>query len=298
MDQLKFESLSEEIWEEITRKLWDLSITNNIKQLKVLRMIKDFSSLENLLKLKEVIPNTVIVFDFKYEKTDSRDRSWKFKMNRKAVTCVFKGSEWNFGQIKNWDVDFWYFSDIKLTKNSSYVVFKINRFFWSNLVIKERSWVDDWRNPFIEELKKNTQTNDDFFIITDLNNLIIHSPLGKIKNYSSILNYFKHIIIRISLYDLRNKKSIEKINNLPKQYHYELKAYYEKGTKYDSLDLIDSRFENLSMKYFGYPYEIKIKRPKSTSNELVSELAITTINRINRQMIKTDSEFLKQFLYD
>ena len=122
--------------------------------------------------------------------------------------------------------------------------------------------------------------------------------MNKIEHYSPILKYFKHIIIRISLIDLRNKKSIEKINNLPKQHHYELRILYEKNTEYDLLNLIDQRFENLSIWYPRYPYEIKIKRLNSTSNELASKWNITAINKINRQTIKTDSEYLKQFLYE
>ena len=296
MNLYKFKSLTEEASEEITRKIWDLSTTKIIKQLKISRMINNFSSFENLLKLKEVIPNTAIVFNFEYDKNESQDPSWEFEMNGKEVTYVFKGREWNFEKIDNWVDDYyWYFSDIKRIKNSSYVVLKMNLFFWSNLAIKERSWVDDWRKLVIDELKKNTETNDDLFIIADLNNIAINLSLSKIEEYYSILKYFKHIIIWILLSDLRNKKLIKKINSLPMQYYYELITNYYKDTKYDFLNLIDPRFENLSIRYLLYPYEIKIKRPKSTSNEPVSKWSITTINRINRQMIKTDSEYLKQF---
>ena len=126
----------------------------------------------------------------------------------------------------------------------------------------------------------------------------MHFSLYRIEKYSSKLKYFKNIIIWIQLFDLRNKKPIENINNLPKQYHYELRIWYEKNAEYDLLNLIDSRFENLSIRYLGYPYEIKIKRPNRTSNELISKLSITAINKMNRQMIKTDSEYLKQFLYE
>ena len=299
MDQFEFQSLTEEKLEEITRKMWDLSTTKNIKQLKVSKMIDDFSSFENLLKLKKAIPNTVIVFDFRYEKTKYLYPSWRFQMNLKAITCVFKGSEWNFEQIGDWvDYHIWFFSDIKPIENSSYTILKINRFVWSNLVLKERSWVDDWIKFYIDELKKDTETNDDFFIIANLNNLEIHLWLNKIEKYTSIFKYFKHIIIWIWLSDLRNKESISKINNLPKQYHYELRTEYdEKDAKYDSLNLIDPRFENLSIEYFGYPYEIKINRSNSTSNELVSKWSITAINRMNRQMIKTDSEYLERLLF-
>ena len=299
MDQSKFESLTEETSEEITRKIWDLSITKIIKQLKVSNMIKDFSSFENLLKLKEAIPNIVIVFDFKYEKTKSQNPSWRFKMNSKAVTCVFKGREWNFEQISNWDVkyDLWSFFDIKQIENSSYAFLKMNEFIWKNLVIKERSWVDDWRKPNIDELKKNTETNDDLFIIADLNNLGINLYFNKIEKYSSIFKYFQHIIIWIWLSDLKNKESINKINNLPKQHHYDLRTYYNKDTKYDFLNLIDPRFENISLEYPGYPYEIKIKRSNTTLNKLASKWSITTTNQMNRQMIKTDSEYLRKLLF-
>ena len=294
MDPDKFESLTEETSEEITRKIWDLSTTKRIKQLTVSKMINNFSSFENLLKLKEVIPNTEIVFDFKYNKTEYLYPSWRFKKNSKDVTCVFKGREWNFEQINNWDTSHdWTFSDIKPIENSSYAVLKTNWLYWRNLVIKERSWVDDWRKPYIDELKKSTETNDDIFIIADLNNLEIHLYISEINKHSSILKYFKHIIIWIWFSELKNKKSIEKINNLPKQHHYELRAYSEKDTKYDSLKLIDPRFENLSIEYVWYPYEIKIKRSNSTPNEQVSKWGITTINRMNRQMIKTDSEYLR-----
>ena len=110
--------------------MWELSTTKNIKQLKVLKMISNFSSFENLLKLKEAIPNTVIVFDFEYEKTKYENPYRKFKMNTKAVTLVFKGREWNFEQIDNWDVDYyWAFSDIKPIKNSSYSILKMNWFY-------------------------------------------------------------------------------------------------------------------------------------------------------------------------
>ena len=299
MDQSKFESLTEETSEEITRKIWDLSITKIIKQLKVSNMIKDFSSFENLLKLKEAIPNIVIVFDFKYEKTKSQNPSWRFIMNSKAVTCVFKGREWNFEQISNWDVkyDLWSFFDIKQIENSSYAFLKMNWFEWRNLVIKERSWVDDWIKSCIDELKKNTETNDDLFIIADLNNLAIYLHFSDINKYSSILKYFKHIIISIWLFELWNKTIIEEINNLPKQHQFDLRWYYYKDTKYDFLNLIDPRFENLSIRYSGYPYEIKIKRPKSKSNEPISKWSIVTINRMNRQMIKTDSEYLRKLLF-
>ena len=295
MDQFKFDSLTEEISEEITRKIWDLSTSKNIKQLKASRMIDDFSSFENLLKLKEAILNTVIVFDFKYIKTKFEYPSWYFKMNRKAVTCVFKGSELDFEQIDNWDDNYyWYFSDIIPIENSSYAILKMNKFIWYNLVIKERSWVDDRRKPYIDELKMNTEINGDLFIIADLNNITIYLHFSDINKYSSILKYFKHIIIWIRLSELRDKESIEKINNLPKQYHYELRWYYVKDTKYDFFNLIDQRFENLSIRYLWYSYEIKIKRSNSTSNELISKLSITTINLMNRQMIKTDSEYLKE----
>ena len=298
MDQSKFESLTEETSEEITRKIWDLSTTKNIKQLKVSRMINDFSSFENLLKLNEANPNVVIAFDFKYKETKSQNPSLYIEMNWKEVTCVFKGSEWNFEQIDNWVVDYyWNFSGIKQIKNSSYAILNLNEFIWKNLVIKERSWVDDWRKPYIDELKKNTETNDDLFIIADLNNLTIYMLLSEIEDYSPIFKYFKHIIIRIALYDLKSKESIKKINNLPKQHHYEVRAcYYKKGAKYDFLNLIDSRFENVSIEYLRYPYEIKIKRSNSTSDKRVSKWSITTINEMNRQMIKTDYEYLKQFL--
>ena len=120
----------------------------------------------------------------------------------------------------------------------------------------------------------------------------------EIEKYSPILKYFKHIIISIWLYELRDKESIEKINNLPKQHHYEVRAYYyKKDAKYDSLNLIDPRFEDLSIRYQEYPYQIKLKRLNSKSNELVSKLSITTISRMNRQMIKTDSEYLKELLF-
>ena len=299
MDQSKFESLAEETSEEITRKIWDLSITKNIKQLKVSNMIKDFSSFENLLKLKEMIPNIKILFDFKYEKTKSQNPSWRFIMNSKAVTCVFKGREWNFEQIRNWDVkyDLWSFFDIKQIENSSYAFLKMNEFIWKNLVIKERSWVDDWRKPNIDELKKNTETNDDLFIIADLNNLSMHFHFDRINYYSPILKYFKHIIKWIWLFELKNKESIENINNLPKQHHYDLRTYYNKDTKYDFLNLIDPRFENISLEYPGYPYEIKIKRSNTTLNKLASKWGITTTNQMNRQMIKTDSEYLRKLLF-
>ena len=299
INQLKFESLTEETSEEIIRKIWDLSITKIIKQLKVSNMIKDFSSFENLLKLKEVNPNIVIVFDFKYEETKSQNPSWRFIMNSKAVTCVLKGREWNFEQIRNWDVkyDLWSFFDIKQIENSSYAFLKMNWFEWRNLVIKERSWVDDWIKSCIDELKKNTETNDDLFIIADLNNLAIYLHFSDINKYSSILKYFKHIIISIWLFELWNKTIIEEINNLPKQHQFDLRWYYYKDTKYDFLNLIDPRFENLSIRYSGYPYEIKIKRPKSKSNEPISKWSIVTINRMNRQMIKTDSEYLRKLLF-
>ena len=236
-------SLTEERWDEITRKIWDISTTKIIKQLKVLKMIEDFSSLGNLLKLKKAILNIEIVFDFKYEKTKYLSPSLNFQMNTKSVSFVFKGREWNFEQIINWKGSYiWYFSDVKPIDKSSYAVLKMNGFIWSNLVIKERSWADDWRKPYIEELKKNTKTNDDLFIIADLNNLeisIFH--LSDIEYYSSIFKYFKHIIIFILPIYLENKKFIENINNLPNQYYYELRACYEKGAKYDSLNLIDSR---------------------------------------------------------
>ena len=295
MYQFKFKSLTEVISEEITRKIWDLSITKIIKRLKVLKMINNFSSFENLLKLKEVIPNTVIVFDFKYEKNKYVHPFWRFEMNSKAVSCVFKGREWNLEQIDNWDNGYLIFSDIKPIENSNYAILKMDGFVWSNLVINEGSWVGDWRKPYIDELKKNTETNDDLFIIVNLNNLEIGLPLSDIEYYSSILKYFKHIIIFLS--ELRNKKSIEKINNLPMQYHYELRAYSEKYTKYDFLNLIDPRFENLSIEYIEYPYEIKINKTNSTPNEKVSKWSITTINRMNRQMVKTDSEYLKELLF-
>ena len=293
--QSKFESLTEETSEEITRKILDLSTTKTIKQLKVTKMIKDFSSFENLLKLKEAIQNTVIVFDFKYKRNQYMYPSWRFEMKSKAVTWVFKGIEWNFEQIDNWVVGYWLFSDIKPIENSNYAILKINWFAWNNLVIKERSWVDNWRKLYIDELKKNTETNDDLFIIADLNNLEIGLSLSDIEYYSSILKYFKHIIIFLS--ELRDKKLIETINNLSKQHHYELRAYYYKDTKYDLLNLIDPRFENISIKYFGYPYEIKINIPNSASNELVSKWSITMINRMNRQMIKIDSENLIKLLF-
>ena len=278
--------------------MWDLSTTKNIKQLKVSRMINNFSSFENLLKLKEVIPDTEIVFDFRYKSDNFINPSWNFQMNTKAVTCVFKGREWNFEQINNEDNDYiWNFTDIKQIENSSYAILKMDKFIWSNLVIKERSWVDDWRKPYIDELKKNTETNDDLFIIVYLNNLAIYLYLSEINLNSSILKYFKHIMIWISPFDLRSKKLIEKINNLQKQYHYELRSHYFKRVKYDFLNLIDTRFENLSIKYPEYPYEIKIKRSNSTLNELASKWSITVINRMNRQMIKTDSKYLKELLF-
>ena len=301
IDPFKFESLTEETSEEITRKILDLSTTKYIKQLKVSNMIKDFSCYENLLKLKEVIPNTVIVFDFKYNQTESQNPSWYIEISGKTVTCVYKGSELDFEQIDKWgDDNIWSFNDIKQIENSCYAILKMNEFIWYNLVIKERSWIDDWRRPYIDELKKSTETNDDLFIIADLNNLILPFWLNKIEYYSPIFKYFKHIIIRISLYDLRKKKLVDKINNLPKQYHYEVRSYYYKGVKYDFLNLIGLRFENLSIKYIGYPYEIKIKRSKrsnSTPNEQVSKWGITAINKMNRQMIKTDSKYLKELLF-
>ena len=295
MDQFKFISLTEETSEEITRKILDLSRTKNIKQLTVSRMINNFSSFENLLKLKEAIPNTEIAFDFKYDGTESKDLSWKFIMIKKAVICVFKGRELDFEQNGKWHYDYWYFSDIKPIENSNYAILKINRFAWNNLVIKERSWVDDWRKPYINELKKNTETNDDLFIIENLNNLEISLWLSDIEYYSSILKYFKHIII--FLFELKDKKLIETINNLPKQHRYELRAYYVKDYKYDFLNLIDQRFENLSIRYQGFLYEIKIKRPKSTPNEQVSKWSITTINIMNRRMTKTDSEYFIKLLF-
>ena len=112
--------------------------------------------------------------------------------------------------------------------------------------------------------------------------------LSDIKYYSPILKYFKHIRIWKSPFDLRSKKLIEKINNLPKQHHYELRTDYFKYSKYGFLNLINPRIENLSIEYEGYPYEIKIKRSNSTSNKLVSKWSITTINEMNRRMIKTD----------
>ena len=298
MDQFKFKSLTEETSEEITRKIWDLSTTKNIKQLKVTRMINNFSSFENLLKLKKAIPNTETVFDFKYGDSTFQNPYCKFEINTREVTCVFKGREWNFEQIDNWVVGYyWCFSDIKPIENSSYAILKMKRFAWSNLVIKERSWIDDWRKSYIDELKKNSETNDDLFIIADLNNIAINLSLSEIEKYSSILKYFKHIIILMLLSELRSKESIKKIKNLPKQHHYELRTDYEKGAKYDLLNLIDPRFENLSIRYLGYPYEVKIKRSNSTSNGLVSKLSITAINRMNKQMIKTDSENLKELLF-
>ena len=222
-------------------------------------------------------------------------------MNSKAVTWVFKGREWNFEQIDNWVVDYyyyyWYFSDIKLIKNCSYAILKMNWFDWRNLVIKESNWVDDWRKPYIDKLKKNTETNDDLFIIADLNNIAIYLHLRWIEHNSSFLKYFKHIIIWIRPSELRNKELIERINNLSKQYHYELRTEYYRYSKYDFLNLIDARFKNLSINYRGYPYEIKINKTNSTSNELVSKWSITAINRMKRQMIKTDSEYLIKLLF-
>ena len=215
MDIFKFKSLTEETSEEITRKIWELSTKKIIKQLKVSRMIDDFSSFENLLKLKEAISNTKIVFDFKYERNQYMNPSWRFEMNSKAVTCVFKGGERNFEQIGDWVDDYFLFSNIKPIENSSYAILKMNGFIWSNLVLKERSWVDDWIKSYIEELKKNTETNDDLFIIADQNNLAIDLDLSNIEEYYLILKYFKHIIISIWLYDLKYKQSIKKINNLP-----------------------------------------------------------------------------------
>ena len=278
--------------------MWELSTTKNIKQLKVLKMISNFSSFENLLKLKEVIPNTEIVFDFEYIKTKYEEPFWTFEMNSKAVSCVFKGKEWNFEQIRNWDDDYiWSFSDIKPIENSSYAILKMNDFIWSNLVIKERSWVDDWRKPYIEELKKNTETNDDLFIIADLNSLEIHLWVCEFEKYTSIFKYFKHIIIWIPSFEIKNKEIIEEINNLPIQHYCYLCTYYRKDIKYDSLNLIDPRFENVLIRYPRYPYETKIKRPNNTPNELVSKWSITAINRMNKQMIKTDSEYLIKLLF-
>ena len=189
------------------------------------------------------------------------------------------------------------FFNIKPIENSSYAILKMNEFIWKKLVMKKRSWVDDWRKPNIDELKKNTETNDDLFIIADLNNIAINLHSRWIEHNFSILKYFKHIIISIWLFELENNDFIEKINNLPKQHHNELRTIYNKDTKYDFLNLIDPGFKNLSLEYYGYPYDIKIKRSNSTPNKQVSKWSIITINRMSKQMIKTYSENLIALLF-
>ena len=257
-----FSELTEGLVEEIIEKIQQLLLNGNINKLTVKGKNFTLPNANYLSVIEKALPQIKISLDFwdKYKLNT--------KINARQVICVFQGREWC---LKSTDERFskfrWEATNIEQDRDSKAIALKSERIYFKSFNFSGRIRPSNAKQSFIKKLKKNTESNNDLYIIADVNTLSFYLSLKKLKDYEEILKYFKHISISLSNCDLDYENNFDIINALSKDKAYELNIDAVDWKEFTIFNKIDSSFKDMKINLTKKGLTIKILKSRSTPEE-------------------------------
>ena len=280
------------ISEELIDEIWGLSVLENAHQLKVNRIIKTFSEISNLSRIKQKFPKLEIFFDFNSRRDNIKwDRNSQIDINSRLITLVAKGEERVFnirgGVIKSVG------GIVGLEFNEKENIAIINwAFIWlRNVVLQTNSKSEIKDQTLIDTLKEKTRLEDSQYIIVDTRKLELQINAFQIEEYTSIAKYFKSINIKINQTESEYKEKIVAINKLPKQWNIWIEIDNLKDfIKSDALKLIDQDFNCVI--FNSWRFKIKLIK----SNCRLRERMFTVFESLHHNTKTTDIRELREMV--
>ena len=262
----KKEHLNEAFKEQID-EIWGLSLLENAHQLKVDGVVKTFSQISNLSRVKQQLPKLEILFDFMSWRNDFEwDLSDIIHSNSRMITLVAKGEERIFHIGGD---DQWFVGDILGLEFNEKENIAIINWGWISLrsvLLQSNSKSEIKDQTLIVKLKEKAKLEHDEYIIVDTSSLELDIYPFQIKKYTTIAKYFKFIKIIINESESEYKEEIEEINKLPKQWNIQI---WDDNIKdfinSDALNLIDQNFDQIIVK--SSRFKIKLIKSNNRSRE-------------------------------
>ena len=215
--ECEFEDLNEEVTQQV---LWT-PLFESVKEIWIVRSVINLTSIENIFRIAEQHSHINVIAGVDYNYNKDFQNTWAIES--RALILIFNGIELKFeglsSSLLTWEC---HFNEIKLIDDGNLAIINPEDFYFDNVVATLSNDLNNKVQKSIDELKIETESNDDLFIIVDSNNMKFYLELEKLKKYYSILKYFKTICIKIECKNSDVKQKIIMLNNLPKEYKYEV----------------------------------------------------------------------------
>ena len=256
-----------EISEEQINEIWRLSLLENAHQLKVDGDVETFSEISHLSRIKQQFPKLEILFDIKSWRYYS-EWDWASSIYTKSrlITLVNNGEEriFHINEDGEWFAE--NIVDLEFNEKENIAIIKWGEIMLRKVLLETNRKSEIKIQTLIDELKKKTRLEDDYYIIVDTSALELHTNSFRIKKYTTIAKYFK--FIKIEIYETKSEyeEEIKEINKLPKQ--WSLKIWISNIRDFinsDALNLIDQDFNKIIVE--SWPFKIKLIKSNSRSRE-------------------------------
>ena len=285
----------EEINNETTKQILSLNYLENIKELDIHGDIRDLESIDNLTKISKRFPKTDVTFTFEYNYNSSNYKE-SIKIKSRQAICVFKGKEWCF-ELDN-DNDRLFplsFSEFKPVKNESFVIIKVDYFYWISIISRLDYWLDKRKQATIDKLKKDTEFNDCLYVVADISEISIKLNLKDLSKYISCFKYWNLIEIEVGDSKTEFKQEITKINKLPKNYKYKIILLKPvQFIKSHLFGMMISSFED--MQIYANNLIIRVNKTESKIEKLGSERMFRVFCNFKKQSIIVNYSKLKEII--
>ena len=283
-----------ELRNEMTEEILKMTYLKDIQKLEV-DLIQDFTSIHNLAKVAEKFPQLNIQFEIDID-TYNENRK-ELIIETKQITWVSKGKIWNVSfSFFPEEINLGFTNLIAIEENI--VILTIDKFEWFYAYFKLDCYNDTGKITYINKLKSQSKFTNDFYVIANMNELVLTPEARKLKEYTPYLKYCKLISIEFS-YESKSKiiQTIKEINKLPKQLKYKIEVedsqYF---SKIGGFNLIDSSFEDLVIIIDSF--EIRIENYNRFSDKKSNKRGFRVKNNYNKNESIVGIKKLKEMISD
>ena len=279
---------------EIAEALLEIPIISNITRWSFIYLIGS-PAIKDIIKISEIYPKMRINFGVYYQ-CPSKAESWiDFKINSKELICIFNGKAWGIESFYNHFEVSWQPKFIPLDENEDVIALRTARFHACDLTFKREVKLDRISDEILTKLKEDTLSNEDLFIITYKNSVMLNPSVENAKEYLSYFKDYTFANIRYLSDDSNYKEQIAKINLLPKHYNYIITIFdLDETMLYDCFNLIDKEFQNLQFDIIEH--EIKVTQWLESLHDDPSKAKFYVKGRFNYTRI-VDFEQLKRMVW-
>ena len=185
----------------------------------------------------------------------------KWKIEAKEIIWIFKGREWRIEDFGSTLLDLtWYFTKDEILESEQLIILKTDEIDWTYLTFRLESCVENKIIPKVDELKKQTKFNNDFYIITNIDTLKLSLNDNELSDYMSILKHCNQT--QISIMHSSNSKIrqiLSKIKSIPRKCKLRLNIEYPNEFVFSGgLDLTKNNLDNIEL--YLSPFNILVKK--------------------------------------